>query len=306
MLLSGNRFRALVVCLTPALCVAIGCDGGGRMPDAQTQPAAYSAELSVRFEVSPDRPAIVSVLGFRAAAAGPETDVLGLVDPLAVAAPDQGCVLRDGDLANRALLLRGSSVDLEELGGVGVGLGAAGAPLTVIRTFPRVYPDVAGVVGGVVGEAAPQAVAGLPEHVSLFSADSEVAVAELAVPALPKLLAVNGSAPAAGLKVDTSGGLTLSLGAAGGSLVELRPFGATVVVSCAVPTNAASTEALVTVPRALLAHLRAPDANGAIGNASIPVSVELARRVRAREPLGTSGARVSVEVRSTLAVELRP
>jgi len=275
------------------------------MPDAQTQPAAYSAELSVRFEVSPDRPAMVSVLGFRAAAAGPETDVLGLVDPLAAAAPDQGCVLRDVDLANRALVLRGSSIDLEELGGVGVGLGAAGAPLTVIRTFPRVYPDVAGVVGGVVGEAAPQPVAGLPEHVSLFSADSEIAVAELAVPALPKLLAVNGSAPAAGLRVDTSGGLTLSLGAAGGSLVELRPFGATVVVSCAVPTNA-STEALVTVPRALLAHLRAPDANGALGNTSTPVSIELARRVRAREPLVTSGARVSVEVRSTLAVELRP
>ena len=86
----------------------------------------------------------------------------------------------------------------------------------------------------------------------------------------------------------------------------MRPFGATVVVSCAVPTNAASTEALVTIPRALLAHLRAPDANGAIGTANIPVSVELARRVRAREPLGASGARVSVEVRSTLAVELRP
>jgi hypothetical protein len=305
MLLSGKRFRALVVCLTPALCVAIGCDGGGRTPDAQTQPAAYSAELSVRFEVSPDRPAIVSVLGFRAAAAGPETDVLGIVDPLAAAAPDQGCVLRDGDLANRALLLRGTSVDLEELGGVGVGLGAAGAPLTVIRTFPRVYPDVAGVVGGVVGEAAPQPITALPEHVSLFSADSEIAVAELAVPALPKLLAVNGSAPAAGLRVDTSGGLTLSLGAAGGSFVELRPFGATVVVSCAVPTNA-STEALVTVPRSLLAHLRVRDASGAIGNANIPVSVELARRVRAREPLVTSGARVSVEVRSTLAVELRP
>lgn len=305
MLLSGNRFRALVVCLTPALCVALGCDGGGRMPDAQTQPAAYSAELSVRFEVSPDRSATVSVLGFRAAAAGPETDVLGLVDPLAAAAPDQGCVLRDVDLANRALLMRGSSIDLEELGGVGVGLGAAGAPLTVIRTFPRVYPDVAGVVGGVVGEAAPQPVSGLPEHVSLFSADSELAVAELAVPALPKLLAVNGSAPAAGLRVDTSGGLTLLLGAAGGSLVELRPFGATVVVSCAVPTNA-STEALVTVPRSLLAHLRARDLAGAAGNTNTPVSIEIARRVRAREPLVTSGARVSVEVRSTLALELRP
>jgi len=300
MRLSGNRFRALVVCLA-----ALGCDTGGRVPDAQTQHAAYSAELLVRFEVTPDKPATVSVLGFRAAAAGPETDVLGLVDPLAAAAPDQGCVLRDADLANRALVTRGSSVDLEELGGIGVGLGAGNTPLTVIRPFPRVYPDVAGVLGGVVAEAGPQPIAALPEHVSLFAADSEIAVAELAVPALPKLLAVNGSAPAAGLRVDTSGGLTLSLGAAGGSLVELRPFGATVVVSCAVPANA-STEALVTVPRALLAHLRAPDANSALGNASIPVSIELARRIRAREPLVTSGARVSVEVRSTLAVELRP
>jgi hypothetical protein len=299
---SGNRFRALLVCLAPALGLAIGCDGGGRMPDAQTQPAAYSAELSVRFEVSPDRPATVSVLGFRAAAAGPEADVLGLVDPLAAAAPDQGCVLRDVDLANRALATRGSSVDLEELGGVGVGLGA-GTPSTVIRTFPRVYPDVAGVVGGVVGEAAAQPISALPERVSLFSPDSELPIGELAVPALPKLLAINGSAPAAGLHVDASGGLTLSLAGAGGSFIELRPFGATVVVSCAIPSNA-STESVINVPRTLLAHLRTPETGGNAGN--VGLSVEVARRVRVREPLVTPATRVSVEVRSTLALELRP
>jgi hypothetical protein len=299
---SGNRFRALFVCLAPFVSLALGCDGGGRMPDAQTQPAAYSAELSVRFEVSADRPTTVSVLGFRAAAAGPETDVLGLVDPLAAAAPDQGCVLRDVDLANRALVMRGSSVDLEELGGVGVGLGSSGTPQTVIRTFPRVYPDVAGVVGGVVGEAAPQPITALPEHVSLFSPDSELPVGELAVPALPKLVALNGSAPVAGLRIDASNGLTLSLAAAGGAFIELRPFGATVVVSCAVPANA-STEAFVTVPRAMLAHLRPGDTNPAN---DVAVSVEIARRVHARAPLVTSGTRVSVEVRSTLAVELRP
>lgn len=302
---SGNRFRALVVCLAPVASVAMtsGCDGAGHVPDAQTQPAAVSAELSVRFEVA-DHRSTVSVLSFRAAAAGPEVDVLGLVDPLAAAAPVQGCVLRDVDLANRTLVTRGSSVDLEELGGVGVGLGAAGTPVTVIPTFPRVYPDVAGVVGGVVGEAAPQPIAGLPEHVAVLSADSELPVAEIPVPALPKLLAVNGSAPAAGLRVDASGGLTLSLGAAGGSLVELRPFGATVVVSCAVPTNA-STESLVSVPRSLIAHLAPRDA---AGNAAggVGLSVEIARRVRMREPLVASGARVSVEVRSTLPVELRP
>jgi hypothetical protein len=273
------------------------------MPDAQTQPAAYSAELSVRFEVSPDHPATVSVLGFRAATAGPEADVLGLVDPLAAAAPVQGCVLRDGDLANRALATRGASVDLEELGGIGVGLGSAGSPLTVIRTFPRVYPDGAGIVGGVVGEAAPQPVGALPDHISLLSPDSELPVAELAVPALPKLLGINGSAPAAGQRVDTSGGLTLSLGAAGGALIELRPFGATVAVSCTVPANA-STESFLTVPRSLLAHLRPVDAGGVANG--VPVSVEIARRVHAREPLVTSGTHVSVEVRSSLAVELRP
>ena len=303
---SGNRKRALVVCLASVAGGAVStsaCDGGGRVQDAQTQPAAVSAELSVRFEVT-DRRSTVSVLGFRAAAAGPEADVLGLVDPLAAAAPVQGCVLRDVDLANRALVTRGSSVDLEELGGVGVGLGAAGTPVTVIPTFPRVYPDVAGVVGGVVGEAAPQPITALPEHVAVLSSDSELPVAEIQVPALPKLLAINGSAPVAGLRVDASGGLTLSLAAAGGSLVELRPFGATVAVTCAVPTNA-STESLVTVPRALLAHLRPHDATGTAAG-GVGLSVEVARRVHMREPLVASGARVSVEVRSTLAVELRP
>ena len=303
---SGNRVRALVVCLAPAMCLAVGCDGGGRMPDAQTQPAAYSAELSVRFEVGAgsDRQATVSVLGFRAAAAGPEADVLGLVDPLAAAAPTQGCALRDVDLTNRALATRGSSVDLEELGGVGVGLGASPTPSAVIRTFPRVYPDGAGVVGGVVGEAAAQPIASLPEHVSVFSAESELPIAELAVPALPRLLAVNGAAPAAGMRVDASGGLTLSLAGAGGALVELRPFGATVVVSCTIPANA-STESLLTVPRALLAHLLTGDVNPANGG-SVGVSVEIARRTRTRAPLVVPGARVSVEVRSDLAVELRP
>jgi len=272
------------------------------VPDANTPPAAYSAELSVRFEVSPDRPSTVSVLSFRAAAAGPEADVLGLVDPLAAAAPDQGCVLRDVDLANRALATRGGSVDLEELGGVGVGLGGSGSPLTIVRPFPHVYPDVAGVVGGVVGEATPQPITTLPEHVSVVSADSELPLGELPVPALPKLLAINGSAPSAGQRVDTSGGLTLSLGAAGGSLIELRPYGATVVVSCAVPANA-STESFITVPRTMLAHLRPADANATNG---VAVSVEVARRVQARQPLVAANARVSVEVRSELAVELRP
>ena len=297
MRLSGIRFRVLVVCLA-----ALGCDTGGRVPDAQTQHASYSAELLVRFEVTPDRAATASVLGFRAAAAGPEVDVLGLVDPLAAAAPDQGCVLRDADLANRTLVTRGSSVDLQELGAIGVGLGAGGMPLTVIRPFPRVYPDVAGVLGGVVAEAGPQPIPALPEQVSLFTADSELPIVELTVPALPRLRAINGAAPVAGLRVDASSGLTLALGAPAGAIVELRPFGSTVAVSCSMPANS-STEGLLVIPRSLLAHLQAQDA---VGTAGRPVSLEIARRIQTRESVFTRGTRISVEVRSALAVELRP
>ena len=122
------------------------------------------------------------------------------------------------------------------------------------------------------------------------------------MPALPRLLAANGAAPVGGMRIDAAEGLSLSLGGAAGALVELRPFGATVAVTCAVPANA-STEAVVNVPHALLVHLpraraRAPGA--------CPVSIEVARRVRAREPLAASGARVSVEIRSAVAAELRP
>jgi hypothetical protein len=164
----------------------------------------------------------------------------------------------------------------------------------LIRPFPRVYPDVAGVVGGVVAEAGPQLLGALPERVSLYGPDSELPIAELPVPTLPRLLAINGSAPTAGARIDASQGLTLTLGAAAGALVELRPFGATVAVSCAVPANS-STESMLSIPRSLLAHL-SPAA----------VSIELARRAHLRAPVGTAATRVSVEIRSSLAVELRP
>jgi hypothetical protein len=250
--------------------------------------------------VAAGKPPTVSVLGFRASTLGPDapSDVLGLVDPLAAAAPDQGCALRDVDQATSALVARGSSVDLEELSGVGVGFGP-GDPL--VRPFPRLFPDVAGVVGGVVAEAAPQPLSVLPERLSIYGADSELPVAELTVPALPRLLAANGAAPAGGMRLDGAEGLSLSLAAAGGSLVELRPYGATVAVTCAVPANA-STESVVTIPHALLVHL--PRARSSAWG--VPVSIEVARRFHAREPLAPTGARVSVEIRSAVAAELRP
>lgn len=298
-LLADLRARAAAAVLAAGV-LAAACEGGARPPDAQAAVSVASAELSVRFDVAEGKPPTVSVLGFRAATAGPDVpDVLGLVDPLSAAAPDQGCALRDVDEATSALVARGSSVDLEELTGVGVGFGP-GDPL--VRPFPRLYPDVAGVVGGVVAESGPQPLELLPEHLAVYGADAELPVAELPVPALPRLLAANGAAPMAAMRIDAADGLSLSLAGAAGALVELRPFGATVAVTCAVPANA-STESVVNVPHALLVHLPRSTRLGAWG---VPVSIEVARRVHAREPLAASGARVSVEIRSAVAAELRP
>jgi len=293
------RARAFAALFAAGLCAA-ACDGGPRPPDAQAVVPVTSAELSVRFEVAEGKQPTVSVLGFRASTIGPDAppDVLGLVDPLSAAAPDQGCALRDVDQATSALVARGSSIDLEELSGVGVGFGP-GDPL--VRPFPRLITDVAGVVGGVVAESAPQPLELLPDRLSIYGAASELPVAELTVPALPRLLAVNGAAPAGGMRIDAGEGLSLSLGAAAGSLVELRPYGATVALTCAVPSNA-STESVITIPHALLAHLSRARA----GSWGVPVSIEVARRVHGREPLALTGARFSVEIRAAVAAELRP
>src|SRR6185369_15326995 len=97
---------------------------------------------------------------------GAPPDVLGTVDPLAAAGPDQGCALRDVDATTSALGARGAAIELEEMTGIGVGLGNGEA---LLRPFPRLFPDVATVVGGVVAEVGPQTLGALPEHVSLYS-----------------------------------------------------------------------------------------------------------------------------------------
>jgi hypothetical protein len=295
MMPAPHRLSPAGLVLVGAAALVGGCDGGTRVPDARAQQSAYSSELSVRFETGADKATTVSVLGFSAAAAGTEdADVLGMVDPLAAEAPDQGCVLRDADVAARVLGGRGGAIDLQELPGVGVELPA---PEALLNPFPRVYPDVAGVVSGVVAEAA-RPLASIPDRISLRLSGAELPIAELAVPTLPTLLSINGAAPAPGGRVDAADGLTVTLGEPAGALVELRPFGATVAISCTVPSNA-STEASLTVPRSLLAHLSP-------GGAALPVSIEVARRLRTRTPLVTPETRVSVEVRSTMAVELHP
>src|SRR5262249_51807375 len=155
--------------------------------DAQAAAASESAEVSIRFDVSAGKPATVEVMAFRAttltapAPSGPggwHPDVLGIVDPLAADAPDQGCALRDIDLAATTPKLRGGSIELREMTGIGVGVAGLPGAETVVRAFPRLYPDVANVVGGVIAEATPQSLTTLPDHVALFTAESELPAAD--------------------------------------------------------------------------------------------------------------------------------
>jgi len=293
-----------LACLTVGcLAVATGCDGGARAPDARARPNAESAEVSVRFDVSPGKPTTVHVLAFRAsvssAPAAQPLDVLGTVDPLGAEGPEQGCTVRDVDLLTTALGARGASIELEEMSGIGVGLDGTG---TLLRPFPRLYPDVAAVLGGVVTEVAPQPVASLPDRVSLYTSDTELPVAELGLPSAPRITAIDGMAPAAGLRVDGQEALTVGVAGSGG-VVELRPFGATVAIACAVPAGSAS-ETLVSIPRPLVARVLGASMPGPGG--TVAASLEVARRTRLRQALGTAATRISVEVRSASTLELRP
>src|SRR5882672_9129798 len=130
--------------------VLMGCDGGSRAPDAQARASAESGEVSVRFDVSPGTDTTVHVIAFRATVSAQipvRLDVLGTVDPLATAAPLQGCAVRDVDAATKALGAQGAAIELQEITGIGVGLGEGEA---LLRPFPRLFPDVATVIGGVV------------------------------------------------------------------------------------------------------------------------------------------------------------
>jgi len=215
-------------------------------------------------------------------------------------------------------MLRGGSIELQELTGIGVGLGAAGdgvpAADTLLRPFPRLYPDVATIVGGVVAETGPQPLGTLPERVTLFTADSELPVANLAVPAAPRVLALNGAAydpnaasgpSATGVpQIDARDGVSVTIAGGAGGRIELRPFGATIAAACAIPATAPA-EAVVTIPRTFIAGLAR--SMGGPSGAPFAASIEVARRASLRPSLTlASGARVSVEVRSATTVELRP
>jgi hypothetical protein len=324
----GVAARAVSAAVPFVLVGLSACGDAPRPVDAQTAPSTQSAEISIRFDVTAGHPSTVQVLAFRATTTTTTTttlaggtngpvewnpDVLGIVDPLAAAAPEQGCALRDIDLATTAVMLRGGSIELQELTGIGVGMSTStgeglAATETLLRPFPRLYPDVATVVGGVVGEIGPHALSALPDHVTLFTAESELPVATVSVPAAPHMVAFNGVAletggTAAIPQIDARDGVSVTVAGGAGGRIEVRPFGATIAAACAIPANAPA-EAVVTLPRAFVAQLAR--AMGGPSGAPFAASIELARRTPLRPSLGAAGARISVEVRSAATVELRP
>ncbi len=308
-----------------------GCEGEQRARDASAPPSLQTSEVSVRFDVAPQKAPMMSVLAFHATVAGVlQRDVLGIVDPLAAAAPDRDCELRDLDLSASALVAQGGSIELQELGGIGLMLGASepatAAPALssgglattgttpgitagmIVRPFPRLFPDVATVVGGVVAEAGPLQLGGLPDRVGLLTAASELPLEELSVPAAPHITSVNGVPLAAGAKVDGHEGLTIGVSGDAGTIVELRPFGATVAISCAVPQSSAG-ESTLTVPRALVARLTgagSPAAGAAASAKPLPASLDALSRTRVRIAPFAATNHLSIEVRASTAVELSP
>jgi hypothetical protein len=290
-----------------------GCGAPPRAVDAQAAPTAESAEVSIRFDVSAGKPPTVEVMAFRATTtsvlsgpAGPvswKADVLGIVDPLAATAPEQGCALRDIGLSANTLMLRGGSIELREMTGIGVGIAGLPGAETVVRAFPRLYPDVATVVGGVVAEAAPQALSTVPERVTLFTAESELPAADLPVPVAPRVVGLNGSVPEAGARIDAQNGVAVTISGGAGGRLELRPYGATIAAACAIPANAAP-ETVVTIPRSFVAQIAR--VMGVAPGAPFAASLEVARRTHLLQSLSGTDARISVEVRSGSTVELRP
>jgi hypothetical protein len=317
---------ALAAALVGGSVAAGGCEGEQRARDASVAPSLQTGEISIRFDVSPQgassqeqRAPAISVLAFHAvvSGAGPR-DVLGVVDPLAAAGPERDCELRDLDLSASALAAQGGSIELQELSGIGLALsdfrhspstgpeGLDPTPSSVVRPFPRLFPDVATVVGGVVGELGPLPLATLPERVGLLTPASELPLEELAVPAAPRIVSVNGAPLAAGAKLETRDGLGVLVAGGAGAIVELRPFGATAAIACAVPGTGG--EGTLVIPAALMARLLVAvnPTQASAGGGGVAASFDVLSRARVQVAPFTVPNHLSIEVRASTAVELRP
>jgi hypothetical protein len=278
-----------------ALATAAACDTTPRGRDAAAG-GQRIAEAAVRFEVVGDGAPSVSMLAYRATASGVSTDdVLSIVDPLTAPAPEGFCTVRDVAGGARALGASGGKVELEALSGLHLDMGMA-AGIMAVTPSPRVYPDLASVVGGVVAEAGPVTLEAAP--LALALADGMGNRAALALLAQPHLTGPDGEALPANSILSVTGDLILgvSLPADPPSLhpafLELRPFGATWALAC--PVGAHDR---VVIPAAEVTRL---------ANLHVPVSIEAVARETHPLNVGGTSVRLTLEVRSSSVVELRP
>lgn len=287
--------------------VAWGCDGTSRGLDASAAPSSRMSTLSLRIDVTPQKQPTLSVLGFRAAFSGvAAADVMAVVDPLADTGPERDCQLRDIGRAATALSSGENGVELEEFGGVGIGVGDSPDNL---RLSPRLFPDVSPAVGGVVSEAGPFLLGGdWPAQVRITTdatSDVGAAVLTVPVPTAGQITAVNGLLPSPRGTTAIEGDMKLDLvaGGPGDSAVEVRPFGSTAALICRVPADASRAGAIsFIVSHQLLAGLIA--ATGATQGRPVAASLDLVRRINGS--YGASDSRVAVEVRASTLLELHP
>ena len=294
--------RRTAVSLTlAALTAAFGCDSTPAKRDASAG-GQRVAEVAVRLDAPSGGTPSASVLAYRAGVTGVAVDdVLSVIDPLVAAPPEVGCVRRDVAVAARTIALHGGKVELEALGPMTLDLGT-GTP--DLRPLSRVYPELASAVGGVVSEAGPIDLAIAPQTLGLTDENSGRRLA-VSVPGLPRLLDDEGVALPA--TVAFAPGSDLVLGVAGpmrtafssGTFVELRPFGATWALSCAVNVagNGYNAGNHVVIPAAELARL---------AELHVPVSLEAVVRESHGLVLGPSPVRLTLEVRTSSVIELRP
>ena len=283
--------QALTLLLGPLLSA---CETGTHARDGSVPVTQRVSEVSVRLDVPNTGAPALSVLAFRANVTDRSaTDVLGVVDPLVAPAPEGACELRDVAGQARVLRAQGGAVNLEELSGVSVTPGPSGPGL---RPAPRVYPPFAEVVAGVIAEAGPVDIAEVLQSLVLEIpgiADRPAKVF-LTTPGVPRVLDQDQVPMASGSHLDASGDLVLRLTGPERTFLEIRPYGAPVAVACAVGTGG-----LVVVPHDLLARMAA-----AAGD--VPVALEAVWRESRMVVAASPPTRVSVEVRSSTMVDLRP
>jgi hypothetical protein len=176
--------------------------------------------------------------------------------------------------------------------GLHLDLGLAAGTVAVTPS-PRVYPDLASVVGGVVAEAGPVTLEG--PLLALALVDGGGSRTALALPVQPRLTGPEGDSLPGNATLSAAGDLIFGVSSpAGGhpAFLELRPFGATWALAC--PVNSHDRVLIPAVEVARLANLH------------VPVSIEAVARESHAMNLGGSSVRLTLEVRSSSVVELRP